>query len=256
VSCSGAVRQEYEALARDFGVLAAQFGVTVDDALQRDLVLVAAAFETVDRHVDTTPCAVDRARLCAAITRSLREGHTEGLLCGNCADLAPTLIALRSRLLALSALEAFVVQVDRFFVRSEELRLTQSGAEFVRCVLDEARCAGKMTLLLILAAGSTRFPRFFLVLSQIANLVDKLHDVRGDWARGEIAVRPSFGLHLRLLTAFAIRLPELFLLSTRPFRLVVWGVRFVLPAPHPARTVSSPAPRVSRTANQVLANRQ
>ena len=89
-----------------------------------------------------------------------------------------------------------------------------------------------------------------------AGALDALHDVRGDWARGEIAVRPSFGLHLRLLTAFAIRLPELLLLSTRPFRLVVWGVRFVLPAPHRARTVSSPVPRESRTANQVLANRQ
>ena len=253
MSCSGAVRPEYEALARDFGVLASQFDLTVDDRLERDLVLVAATFETVDRHVDTTPGGADRARLCTAITRSLLEGHAEDLGCG---DLASTLMALRSRLVALSVLEAFVVQVSRFFVRSEDLRLTQSRAEFVRCVLDEARCAGRMTLLLICTGESTRFPRFFLVLSEIANLVDKLQDVRGDWSRGEIAVRPSSGLYLRLLAAFAIRLPRLFFLSTRPFRLIAWGVRFLLPPPHPHRPVSSPARRESRTANPIVANRQ
>jgi hypothetical protein len=253
VSCSGPVRPEYEVLARAFAALASQFDLTVDDGLERDLVLVAATFETVDRHVDTTPGGADRARLCAAIRRSLLEGHAQDLGCG---ALASTLMALRSRLVARSVLEAFVVQVTQFFLHSEELRLTQSRAEFVRCVLDEARCAGRMTLLFICAGESTRFPRFFLVLSEIANLVDKLQDVRGDWSRGEIAVRPSWGLHLRLLAAFAIRLPPLFLLSTRPFRLIAWGLRFLLPPPHPARPVSSRARRESRTTNSIVANRQ
>ncbi|HEY8087071.1 MAG TPA: hypothetical protein VIF09_04485, partial [Polyangiaceae bacterium] len=221
------VRPEYEALARDFRALAAQFDLGVDDALERDLVLVAAAFETIDRHVDATPDAAARGRLCAAILRALRDGTGEGAVRR---ELACTLAAVRARLVLASALGPFADQLARFFVRSERLRLTASGAEFVRCVLDEARCAAEMTLLAAPAIDVPRFARFFRVLSEIANLVDKLRDVRGDRARGEIAVRPGPVLHLRLLAAFAARVPLLLFLARRPLHLVAWGARYVLPA--------------------------
>lgn len=229
MSHQGDVRPEYEALARNFSALAASFDLTVDEPVERDLILVAASFEAIDRHVDATPEGVDRARLCAAILIALREGNAEDPLRS---ELATTLGAIRARLVALEALDVFVAHLARFFVRSEALRRTASGGEFVRCVLDEARCAAEMTLLFIpvreMSAGA-RFSRFFHVLSEIANLVDKLHDVRGDWSRGEMAVRPGVGLHLRLLGAFAIRLPSLFALSRRPLQLIGWGARFVLP---------------------------
>jgi len=222
----GGVRPEYEALARDFRALAAPFDLAVDESLERDLVLVAVSFEAIDRYVDATRDEVDRARLCAAILSTLR-GATAGDLPRG--ELAAILAAIRARLVVLGALDAFVAHLARFFVRSEALRQTASAGELVRCVLDEARCAAEMTLLVIPSAGATRFFRFFRVLSEIANLVDKLHDVRGDWSRGELAVRPRLGLHLRLLAAFAIRLPSLFVLARRRWQLGAWGARYVLP---------------------------
>jgi hypothetical protein len=222
------VRPEYEALALDFRALAAPFDLAVDDSFERDLVLVAASFEAVDRHVDAMPVGADRARLCAAILGELR-GATTGASMR--AELAAIVAGLRVRLVALEALDAFIAQLADFFVRSEVLRQTASPGEFVRCVLDEARCAAEMTLLFIRprAPGATRFVRFFRVLSEIANLVDKLHDVRGDWSRGEMAVRPGLLLHVRLLAAFAMRLPALFLLAPRPWKLVAWGARYLRP---------------------------
>lgn len=223
----GDVRPEYEALAHEFRALAAPFDLTVDESLERDLVLVAASFEAIDRYVDATPDATDRARLGAAILSALREASAEDLVRS---ELAATLAAIRVRLVNLAALDTFAAQLTRFFVRSEVLRRTTSGGEFVRCALDEARCAAEMTLLVVPVAGATRFFRFFRVLAEIANLVDKLHDVRGDWARGEMTARPGIGLHMRLLAAFAIRLPSLFALSRHPWELIAWGVRYVLPS--------------------------
>ena len=224
------VRPEYEALAHDFRALAEPFDLTVDESLERDLVLVAASFEAIDRYVDATRDGLERVRLGDAILSALREATPGDLPRG---DLAATLAAIRARLVTLGALDAFVTHLARFFVRSEALRRTVSAGEFIRCVLDEARCAAEMTLLVVSArrmVGTTRFFRFFRVLSEIANLVDKLHDVRGDWERGEMAVRPGMGLRVRLLAAFAIHLPLLLFLARRPWKLIAWGARYVLPA--------------------------
>jgi len=225
----GEVRPEYEALAHDFRALAAPFDLTVDESLEKDLVLVATSFEAIDRYVDAVSDGADRARLCDAILGALREAIAGDLPRGG---LAATLAEIRARLVDLGAVDAFVAHLARFFVRSEALRRTASAGEFVRCVLDEARCAAEMTLLVV-PAGSVgrgaRFSRFFRVLSEIANLVDKLHDVRGDWSRGEMTVRPGIFLHGRLLAAFALRLPSLLVLAHGPVQLIAWGMRYVLP---------------------------
>ena len=87
---------------------------------------------------------------------------------------------------------------------------------------------------------ATPFARFFRALSEVANLVDKLHDVRGDRSRGEIAVAPGLALHLRLLAAFAVRLPALLRLSLRPLQLISWGTTYLVHAP---RALVPPASR-------------
>jgi hypothetical protein len=90
----------------------------------------------------------------------------------------------------------------------------------VRCVLGEARAAVAM---MIHVLG---------VLAEAANLVDKLHDVRADRRRGEIALSPGLELHARLFGALVRRAVRLLVTSPRPFRLVAWGARYLLP---PAR---------------------
>jgi len=67
------VRPEYEALAHDFRALAAPFHLAVDESLERDLVLVAASFEAIDRHGDATPDGEDRMLLGAAILRACEQ---------------------------------------------------------------------------------------------------------------------------------------------------------------------------------------
>jgi hypothetical protein len=222
------VRPEYEALARDFHGLAGPFEIPVDDALERDLVLVAAAFEAIDRHVDATEDAEERAQLCAAIVQELRDGSAGCAATVVPREVAGVLADVRARL-GRAAAGVFANHLARFFVRSEDLRRTASGAEYVCCVADEARCAAEMTLLVVPVASGSRFARFFRVLAVIANIVDKLHDVRGDFARGEIRVEPGLRLYLRLLAAFVVRVPRLLLLARRRLRLITWGVRYLQP---------------------------
>jgi hypothetical protein len=222
------VRPEYERLGRDFPALAAHFGIAVDAALAGELVELIAVFETVDRHVDSINDAAARAQLAASIVRALRaEAALDDELDR---ELGASLAALRRLTARGGALPADVVgNVERFFARSETLRTTTDARTFVQAVVDEAAPACELALLVAARVTDAEFARFFAVLSEVANLVDKLHDVRGDRRRGEIAVRTGTRLHARLVAAFVVRCALLLRLAPRPLSLIVWGARYLVP---------------------------
>ena len=218
-----AVRPEYETLARDFPALAAQFGITVDQALAGELVRLMAAFETVDRHVDALDDAEARVALGRAIVRALRGDASLG------GELGARLAELHALVSRGGAVEHVAGGVERFFACSERLRTTTDARVFVQAVLDEAASAAELTLAIARRIASPEFAQFFAVLSEVANLVDKLHDVRADRRRGEIALRAGGRLHARLLAAFIVRCATLLYIAPRPLRLVVWGARYLVP---------------------------
>lgn len=218
------VRPEYERLARDFPALAAQFGICVDAALQRALLDLMSVFEAVDRHVDAVADAAARARLTASIVGALGGGAA---LHG---ELGASIATLRRLTAHAGAAEPRVVDgVARFFARSETLRTTTEPRCFVQAVLDEAAAACDLALFVAARIADARFARFFAVLSEVANLVDKLHDVRGDRRRGEIAVRAGARLHARLAAALLVRCVLLLRLAPRPLALIAWGARYLVP---------------------------
>jgi hypothetical protein len=219
------VRPEYERLARDFPALAAHFGIRVDAALAGELIDLIGVFEAVDRHVDAVEDAAARAALTAAIVRALGDEATPGPELHG--ELGASIAALRR--LTARAPAAVVECVERFFARSETLRTTTCARTFVQAVVDEAAPACELALLVAARVADAEFARFFAVLAEVANLVDKLHDVRGDRRRGEIAVRAGTRLHARLAAAFVVRCATLLRLSPRPLRLVVWGARYLVP---------------------------
>lgn len=218
------VRPEYEVLARDFGALVSgQFDLDVERGVQEELVLLCACFEAIDRHVDALEDAPARALMGSLVLGALEGGSPSELPC----ELVPLLGSLRLSLLRRGAVDPFVRALASFFASSEHLRTTRAVVAFVRCVLEEADRAADMTLLLVESLRSPRFERFFVVLSQVANLVDKLHDVRGDRRRGEIAVRPGLLLHVRLVVALVARVLHLLWLSPHPVHLATWGARYL-----------------------------
>jgi len=226
------VRPEYERLGRDFPVLAAHFGIAVDAALAGELVELIGVFEAVDRHVDSINDAAARAGLAASIVRALRQEATlDGALDHTIdGELAASVAALRRLTARGGDVPADVIgNVERFFARSETLRTTTCARTFVQAVVDEAAPACELALLVAARVTDAEFARFFAVLSEVANLVDKLHDVRGDRRRGEIAVRAGTRLHARLAAAFLVRCALLLRLAPRPLSLIVWGARYLVP---------------------------
>jgi hypothetical protein len=228
------VRTEYERLARDFPALAAQFGLAIDGALADDLVQLIGVFEAVDRRIDAIADAQARAQLAAAIVRTL--GGSGAVIDG---ELDAQLAALQ-RLTAHGDRARVAACVARFFACSEILRTTTDARAFVQAVLDEAAPACELTLLVAARAVDAPFARCFARLSEVANLVDKLHDVRGDRRRGEIAVRAGARLHAALLGAFVERSARMLWLAPKPLALVAWGARYLIPPTNDRETSRTP----------------
>src|SRR5262249_61640626 len=88
----------------------------------------------------------------------------------------------------------------RALANSERMRKTRDPRAYIACVEEEGRLTVAMMLAIVGPWCSPPFERFLRRVSELANLVDKLIDARGDFARAEMALRPGVRAHARLAT--------------------------------------------------------
>ena len=102
---------------------------------------------------------------------------------------------------------------------------------YIAAVVREGHLTAALALLVAGPACGRPFRRFFFRLGGPANVVDKLLDARGDFARGELRLRPGLALHARLAASIALRAPALFASHPRWWRVVGLGVRYLVASP-------------------------
>jgi hypothetical protein len=218
------VRPEYAMLANEFALLAAEFDHDVDHALRHDIARLASSIEHIDRFVDELPDAAERLALWQGILRVL-DGEDVHL---------PEALARATRDLRALGEERHVCDRIRRIVAkevptSETIRYTTSARRFVEAVLREGRLTAALALVVAGPACGRPFRKFFFRLAGPANLVDKLLDVRGDHARGEMALPPTMRLHVRLAGELLVRAAALVPSHPRPWRLALLGWRYLGP---------------------------
>jgi hypothetical protein len=212
------VRPEYARLATDFIRLAAMFGITLDAVSKRDVATLAASLEWVDRVMDAMPTRAERerfgARALAAVTYGDRHVHE-------------ALTALHEVIVRRRVVEPFARVVKEELVIGEAMRHAIDPRTFIACVAREGALTTEMALLASGLESHAAFARFFRVLGEPANFVDKLIDVRRDYARGEIRVRPTWLLRVRIAREIVRRLPRLVMSSPRPAWVIAWGATYL-----------------------------
>ncbi len=213
------MRPEYARLARDFVRLASMFGIKVDEVATRDVATLAAGIEWVDRVMDAMPKRGDRERLGARALAAVAGGD----------DVDPTLTALREVVVRRDVVPPFAEAVREVLAVSASMREATDVDSFASSVAREGQLTAEMALLISGLGSHRAFARFFRLLGEPANFVDKLLDVRGDHARGEMGLRPTVLLHLRLASEIARRLPRLIACSPRPVWVMAWGASYLVP---------------------------
>jgi hypothetical protein len=214
---SGEVRPEYARLAGDFVRLAAMFGITLDATSKRDVATFAASLEWVDRVMDAMPTRVERERFGAQALEAATYGGA----------VHETITALHEVLVRRRVVEPFARLVEEELVVGEAVREAIHADAFMACVAREGALTTEMTLLVSGLASHTAFARFFRVLGEPANFVDKLLDVRQDYARGEIRLRPTLLFQARIAREIVRRLPRLVSSSPRPAWVIAWGATYL-----------------------------
>jgi hypothetical protein len=216
------VRPEYRKLAQDLPRLALTFGSALPAGARRDLMTFTLALECIDRHLDAIAAADGRARFGAQLLAALRGGPAFGS-----AELAQHLTGLRALLELTGTVERFCAIGAAALDNTERMRMTRSSAEYLACVRREGRYTVELALLFVgewLAPGCRAFLRS---VAEMGNLVDKLKDARGDFARGEMAVVPGVRLHASLVGLILQRVPTAAALHPSLPGFVRWGVGYL-----------------------------
>ena len=222
----GLQRPEYAALAEELVRLASWFGHELDATLRHDVARLASAIEVIDRRIDEADDE-ERSRRWAGVLERLAERAPVVELPDELAGAADDLVALGRARLVLPRLRRLVAAEARI---SERLRRTRSQPEYVRAIEREGRLTAGLALVVAGPAVDGNFRRFFFRLAAPANLVDKLLDLRGDHARGEVRLAPTLSVHLRLALTLCWRTLALVVVCPRPLSLVGLGWRYLGPA--------------------------
>jgi len=209
------IRPEYLKMAYGFPELAGWFGCTLPPDAHRDLLDFTLALECVDRHVDATP--EPTARL--ALERAILARELTAL---------PDELARRVERLHRIAPPALWTTAARALRNAERIRTARDAREYVRCVEEEGRLLVDMLLALVGQWCSPALIGFLRGVAELANLADKLIDAHGDYARGELALRPGLALHARLAFAFLGRLPAALRTHPSARRFVRWGLGYLV----------------------------
>jgi hypothetical protein len=226
VASAAEVRPEYVALADHLEFLCGAFGLACTRAHRADVAATLAAFECMDRHYDAV---VDSKARCALGRRMVDAFAGDAPASSLPLELAGHVSALRGVFDGHGARAACRDFLSEFFIVTERTRTTRDPREYLRSVRREGFLTSAMVVLL-LHDDDARFRSFFLQLGVVGNLVDKICDVRDDYARGEIAVPPSLEVHARLLAAFVISAAPLLVSFPRPIALTRWGLGYLRPA--------------------------
>jgi hypothetical protein len=221
------MRPEYRALVDGLPSLMGNFGCELSEVAFADSEILMAAVDCVDQTLDDIADAGARRAFSDALLAYL--GRAEG---SSALEGPPTLAERMSTLRALVELRdvkiPFIELVTELLDNSERIRTALEPHDYVECVEREGRLTVELALLFVTPPDNQAFLSFFRAIAEPANLFDKLVDVRADFARGELALRPTLGLHALLALRLFQRGRVAMTLHPRRVRFVAWSLGWLL----------------------------
>ncbi len=225
------VRPVYQKLNTDFHVLTEPFGISVSKELNRDLGHLIAAIDVIDRSLDVIQDAGRRLKFSNAVIGFLN--GSSGLNSGSFEefdlekeffDRTSNLQEIISRLRIKSD---FCKMSQRIFEYTEAKRQAATQTEMIQNLVDEWECTGHLPVLFLREQSTPAFERFFLQACSMMPAIDMIQDARMDYKNGDISVRPTIPLYLRLLAVFLLPLPKLLWRFPARWSLIKYAVSFL-----------------------------
>ncbi len=193
------VRAIYKRLSDEFHVLTGAFNITLPLEQKYRLDVLLAGIDCVDRTLDALEAKEDRDALTEAMLSYL-EGERDHLASPHAsAELSTRLNAIRQIVGQTGISEPFMQAARIIFDQTEKKRHTQEAGVMLDMVEREGAATAQLPLSVMRSAGSPDFRRFFQDLCQMMGLADLLLDAREDYRTGQMRVRPTVSLYIRIL---------------------------------------------------------
>jgi hypothetical protein len=220
------IRTEYQTLVDRLPALVHDLEGTISGPELRDLEIVMAAIECIDRVLDGLDDPARRSAFSAGVLAGLVE---PAAIDDGTPELDRQLCRLREVIASRGVAEPFWGLAREALGNTESLRTTRDVADYLDRVEHEGRLTVELALLFFPPHTGARVVGFLRAIGDVANLVDKLLDARGDFVRGELALRPGVWFHVRLLGRLVRRIPRAAALHPRRLQFAAWGLSWLPP---------------------------
>lgn len=220
------VREVYKKLQDDFHLLTEPFGIFVPEDRNRDLAQLIGAIDVVDRELDRIEEVESREVFITNVLSFLR-GESVELNVDASVELADRMMILREAIERLGIQKKFCDTVREVVDHGEAKRLASTNDAMIHHLVEEWRLTGMLPVLFLGELATPAFEKFFYLCCATMPAIDMLQDARMDYRSGQIGVRPSIGLHLKLLKVFCCPLPRLLFLFPSPATLLRYAFSFV-----------------------------
>ena len=220
------VREVYKKLQDDFHLLTEPFGIFVTEDRNRDLSQLIGAIDVVDRELDRIDEADSREVFIDNVLAYLR-GESAELKVDSSDELSDRMAILKEAIERLEIQSEFCDTVEEVIDHGEAKRLAKTDGDMIHHLVEEWRLTGVLPVLFLREFSTPAFEKFFYLCCATMPAIDMLQDARMDYRNGQIGVRPSIGLHLKLLKVFCAPLPKLVWLFPAPLTLFRYALSFV-----------------------------
>lgn len=220
------VRKVYKKLQDDFHLLTEPFGIFVPEDRNLDLSQLIGAIDVVDRELDRIDEAEGREIFIGDVLKWLR-GQSAELNVAASEELSDRMTILKEAIERLGIQEKFCNTVQEVIQHGEAKRLAETDEDMIHHLVEEWRLTGVLPVLFLREFSTPKFEKFFYLCCATMPAIDMLQDARMDYRSGQIGVRPSIRLHLKLLKVFCVPLPKLVWLFPSPLTLVRYAISFI-----------------------------
>jgi hypothetical protein len=220
------VREVYKKLQDEFHLLTEPFGIFVPEDRNLDLSQLIGAIDVVDRELDQIEDAESREVFINHVLGYLRDRSTN-LNVDASAELFDRMRILKEAIERLDIQEKFCDTVQEVIEHGEAKRLAETDEDMIHHLVEEWRLTGVLPVLFLGEFSTPEFETFFYLCCATMPAIDMLQDARMDFRSGQIGVRPSIALHLKLLKVFCAPLPKLVWLFPSPLTLARYAASFI-----------------------------
>ena len=219
------VRTVYRKMNEEFYLITEPFGIIIDDHLDTDLGNLIATIDVVDRTLDAIDDKDVRAEIADAIVNFLRCNLLLRLLPAFPAELySPELEArldvLREMIIRRDIRDQFADTIQNILFHTESKRTAFDLDQMIHHLVREWSLAGRLTLLILGDRSTRQFDRFFLLCCEMMPAVDMFLDAGSDYRSGQLSVRPTLKMYVKLILVFALPIPKLFQRFPKPMNLL------------------------------------